>query len=215
LSETPERLLRAAADALREDGVVAVSARTVAARAGVNQALVFYHFGTVSELLRQAVVASVDEAVADYGDRFAAVSSLAELLALGRTLHERETERGNVAQMAQVLAGAQHDAALAEAGRYAMARWSDEVETVVRRVTATGPLSGTVEPGGLARAVVASFVGLELYEGVDPAGAAAALAVLDVLSGLLAALDELGPVASRAVRASVRRRAGGPRIGPT
>jgi AcrR family transcriptional regulator len=206
VNDTKERLLRAAADALREDGVVAVSARTVAARAGVNQALVFYHFGTVGDLLRQAVVASVDEAVEDYRDQLAAVTSMADLLALGRALHARESERGNVAQMAQVLAGAQHDPALAAAGRHAMLRWSDEVEVVIRRVLASGPLADVVEPAGLARAIVAAFTGLELYDGVDAEGSASALAALEALGGLLEAVDELGPVATRAVRATVRRR---------
>ena len=77
---TRDKLLDAAATALAEDGVAGVSARTVAARAGVNQALVFYHFGSVSGLLDAAVHQSVDLAVAAYRDRLSDVSTLAELL---------------------------------------------------------------------------------------------------------------------------------------
>lgn len=58
---------------------------------------------------------------------------------------------------------------------------------------------------GLARAVAASFVGIQLYEGVDPAGAASALASLEQLTALLTALESLGPVAQRAIRHHLRR----------
>src|SRR5215217_1641902 len=103
---TRDRLLEAAARGLAEDGVAAVSARTLAARADLNQALVFYHFGTVSGLLDAAVRRSVDLAVVSYRDRFAEVTSLGELLVLGRDLHQAERRAGNVQQMAQVMAGA-------------------------------------------------------------------------------------------------------------
>ena len=48
--------------------------------------------------------------------------------------HRTEQEQGNVAQMAQVMAGARRSPTLAAAGRYAMDRWSAEVETAARRV---------------------------------------------------------------------------------
>src|SRR4029079_8176489 len=130
---TRDKLLEAAAAALAEDGMAGVSARTVAARAEVNQALVFYHFGSVSGLLEAAVRRSVDLAVASYRDRFADVSSLPELLAVGRGLHEAAKRAGSVQQMAQVMAGASQDEALSAAGRYAMERWSAEIEVVLSR----------------------------------------------------------------------------------
>jgi AcrR family transcriptional regulator len=202
---TREKLLDAAASALAEDGVAGVSARTVAARAEVNQALVFYHFGSVAGLLDAAVRRSVDLAVASYRDRFSDVTTLAELLSLGRDLHEAEQRAGNVLQMAQVMAGALRDETLAGAGRYAMDRWSSEVEIVLSRVLPATPLAGLVEPSALARAVAAAFIGLELYDGVDPDGAASALASLDAIGALVSAFDTLPPLAVRAVRNRARR----------
>jgi AcrR family transcriptional regulator len=202
---TRNRLLQAAATALAEDGVAAVSARTLAARADVNQALVFYHFGSVSGLLDAAVRRSVDLAVASYRDRFSDVTSVGELLSVGRDLHEAEKRAGNVQQMAQVMAGAMRDEALAGAGRYAMDRWSAEIEVVLARVLRTTPLAGLVDPRGLARAVAAGFIGLELYDEVDPDATAAALDALDAIGALVSALDALPPVAVRAVRGRARR----------
>ena len=202
---TRDRLLEAAAEALTADGVGGVSARTVAARAGVNQALVFYHFGSVSGLLDAAVRRSVDLAVESYRDRFADVDSLDRLLEIARDLHVREKRSGNVGQMAQVMAGALRDETLAEAGRYAMGRWSDEIERVLVRVLPATPVAGLVDPGGLARAIAAGFIGLELYDGVDPQGAETALASLETIGALVSAVGTLSPVASRAFRRRVRK----------
>jgi AcrR family transcriptional regulator len=202
---TREKLLDAAAAALAEDGVAGVSARTVAARAEVNQALVFYHFGSVSGLLDAAVRRSVDLAVASYRDRLRDAMSLAELLLIGRNLHESEKRAGNVAQMAQVMAGALRDESLAGAGRYAMERWSAEVADVLQRVLRPTPLHGLVDPQGLARAVAAGFIGLELYDVVDPEAATDALSALDALGALVSAFDAVPPVAVRAVRSRARK----------
>lgn len=206
MTDTRAKLIAATIDTLRSDGFAAVSARTVATRAGVNQALVFYHFGAVAQLVDAACRHAVDDGVAFYAQRFAAVGSLGELLDVGRDLHERERERGNVAVMAQLMSGAQRDDLLAATARYAMQRWNTEIEAVVRRVLEGNPMSELVDPSGLARAVSASFIGLELYEGVDPDGAHAALDALEQLGVLVAVVDDLGPVARRALRARLRRR---------
>jgi len=202
---TRDKLLRATQGVLVEDGIAHLSARSVAARAGVNQALVFYHFGTVSELVEAASGALADESLGHYREQFAAVDSLGGLLALGREVHDRERTTGNVAVMAQLMAGAQRDEVLARAARYAMDLWRQEVESVVHRVLGSSPLSDVIDTPGLARAISAAFIGLELYEGVDTDGAASALDALERLGVLVEAVDDLGPVARRAVRARLRR----------
>jgi AcrR family transcriptional regulator len=205
MSDTRAKLLTATAEALRVDGIAGLSARTIAARAGVNQALIFYHFKTVSALVDAAVRASVDESVEFYREQFAAVTSLVELLHVGRQLHERERAAGNVAMMAQLMAGAQQDETLAESAKYAMARWNAEIELTVRRLLKGSPLAEIADPAGLARAISAAFIGLELYEGADPAGAAAALDALEQLGVLIEVVDDLGAVARRAMRTRLRR----------
>jgi len=46
--DTRTRLMHAALLTVRENGLAAASARTIAARAQANQALIFYHFHTVT-----------------------------------------------------------------------------------------------------------------------------------------------------------------------
>jgi AcrR family transcriptional regulator len=204
VNPTKDKLLAAAAESLREDGIAGLSARNIANRADINQALIFYHFGTVAALIEAACRQAVDDSAAFYREQFEAVSSLNELLALGRRLHERERATGGVAMMAQLMSGAQTDPSLMSAAKYAMARWNQDIEAVVRRVLRENPLSELTDPAGLARAISAGFIGLELYEGVDPAGAEQALAALEALGGLLEIADTLGPVLRRAVRAKIK-----------
>ncbi|MCK9903308.1 TetR family transcriptional regulator [Parafrankia colletiae] len=201
---TRQRLIEGALQTIRTHGIAGVSARTVAATAGVNQALVFYYFDTVDGLLSAACESATAERIAYYRDRFAAVGSAKELLRLGQELHETESQRGHVAVLAQLLAGAQVDSRLAQPVRTALQLWTAEVELVLRRLFADSPLADVTDLAGLARAVSAAFVGLELYDGVDPDGAHAATNALDSLAVLLDLLDSLGPLARRALRARTR-----------
>ncbi|MEV7288654.1 TetR/AcrR family transcriptional regulator [Streptomyces sp. NPDC093252] len=206
--ETKTKLLEGALRTLTEQGIAKTSARSVAAAAGVNQALVFYHFGSVDELLAAACRYGAEGSVARYRERFAAVGSLGELLALGREIHEHERAAGHVTRLGQLLAGAQTHAVLGPATAAGLELWIVEIEAVLARVLGATPFGEFVDPAGLARAVAASFVGIELYEGVDGEGAGAALAALEQLGVLVGALEELGPVAQRAVRHRLRRASG-------
>jgi AcrR family transcriptional regulator len=204
VSDTRARLLRAAADTVRDHGVPAASARGIAARAGINQALVFHHFRTVGELVEAACRLAADEAADGYRDRFASVTSLAELLEVGRALHQQELANGNVAMMGELMSGARHDPMLRRAAGYAMTRWVGEIEPAVRRVLLGSPVADLVDSAGIARAISASFIGLQLYDGVDPDGAGHAVTSLERLAVLLEVLDDLGPIARRALRAKLK-----------
>ncbi len=207
MADTKQKLIDGALTAIRTHGIAGTSARTIAAAAGVNQALVFYHFGSVDDLIATACRVATEERVASYRPRLAAVGSLRELLDLGRLLHVEERAAGNVRVLAQTLAGAQMDEKLVEPTAAALALWTDEIETVLRRVLVDSPLTELADPAGLARAVSAAFVGLELYEGVDPAGAESALDALEQLSVLVEVVDSLGPIARRALRSRARKTA--------
>jgi AcrR family transcriptional regulator len=203
--ETKNKLLEGALKTLTEQGIAKTSARTIAAAAGVNQGLVFYHFGSVDELLAAACRYGAERTVSRYRARFDEVGSLSELLAVGREVHEQERAEGHVALLGQLLAGAQTHESLGPATAAGLDLWIVEIEKVLSRVLAGTPFGEFADPPGLARAVAASFVGIELYEGVDRAGATAALDALEQLGFLAGALEDLGPVAQRAVRMRLRR----------
>ncbi|GAB3968267.1 hypothetical protein GCM10027615_19710 [Plantactinospora veratri] len=139
MSDTKQRLLHGTLAAIGTHGIAGISARTIASAAGVNQALVFYHFGSVDELLAAACTANTADRVATYSARFAEVRTLRELLDVGRALHEQEKELGHVSVLAQLLAGAQTDRRLAESVAAALKLWVDEIESVLRRLLVNSP----------------------------------------------------------------------------
>lgn len=198
MSDTRPRLVDAAARVVRERGLAAASARAIATDAGVNQALIFYHFHTVNELIESASDHAVELSIAQYADQLAEVTTLTELLTLGQSLHERSL--GNVALMAQLLAGAQNNEVLARAARHALDAWAAQIEGALRRILRGSPIIDVADVAGLARAVSAAFLGLELYEAADADGAAQAFGALRSLGALVDLLDALGPVLRRALR---------------
>ena len=111
-----------------------------------------------------------------------------------------------MAVLAQMLAGAQSDQRLAEPTASALRLWTAEIETVLRRLLRDSPLAPVTDPAGLARAISAAFVGLELFEGVDSAGARDAFDALERLAALVEVVDDLGPLARAALRAKLRPR---------
>jgi AcrR family transcriptional regulator len=205
--DTKAKLVDATLRVLGAEGLTGASARVIAAAAGVNQALVFYHFGSVDQLLAVACRQATEARIALYRARFEAATSLGDLLAVGRELHETERAEGNVTVLAQLLAGAQTDPRLAGPVAESLGLWIAEIERVLHRVLAGLPLGDLFDVPGLARLVASAFVGLELYEGVDEAGAATAIDALTQLSALTQVLDDLGPVARRALKAKLRKAA--------
>lgn len=205
MTDTKQRLIDGTLTVLREQGITGISARSVAAAAGANQALVFYHFGSVDELLAAACRDATAARVAAYAERFDAVTSLRELLAVGRELHAEELRQGNVSVLAQLLAAGQRSERIAETTAAALRMWVVEIEKVLHRLLVGSPVAEIADVPGLARAVSAAFIGLELYEGVDEAGAARALEAVDQLAVLIEVMDELGPIARRALRSRLKR----------
>jgi AcrR family transcriptional regulator len=206
--DTRGGLLQAALQTIGDRGFAGASARHIAAAAGQNQALVFYHFGTVNDLIAEACRSSTEQRVALYREEFDKASTFAELLGVGRRVHVIEHAEGNVAVLAQLLAGARGNEVVGAAVADAINLWVVEVEKTLRRVLADSPLLPLIDLGGLARAISAGFVGIELLDGIDPAGATRALASLEQLAvlteTLLTELDNLGPVTSRIVKRKLK-----------
>lgn len=78
VASTRQRILDAATELLGEGGVRGITTRAVSERAGVNNALVHYHFGTKGALLVEAVMAGMAEWTAEPQRRLAGASSVAE-----------------------------------------------------------------------------------------------------------------------------------------
>jgi AcrR family transcriptional regulator len=204
VAETPGRLRRAALETVSAHGLAAASARAIAARAGVNQALIFYHFRTVNELIAAASDDAVEATLQSYQQRFDQACSVGDLLGISDQLRQQEHANGNVAFMAQLVAGAQRDPVLGAAARRAVDAWTRPVREVLQRILGDSPLAEVFDYESLAGLIVVSFIGLELCEAVDPSGPASRLSALEDIGLLLDRINSLGPVASTAIRHAVR-----------
>ena len=77
---TRRQLVEAAIETLKAEGFAGASARAIAERAGLNQGLVFYHFGSVADLLLAALDSVSTQRMAQYGGAVDGVGSPSELV---------------------------------------------------------------------------------------------------------------------------------------
>lgn len=171
-ASTRDRILEAALAALRDEGIAGISARGIARHGGFNQALIFYHFGSVDALLVAVARSESERRSTLYAEALREVDSLVGLVAVARRLHDEEFQAGTVAALTQMLAGAVGGAALAQGVRDAFEPWTALVGETIDRLLDGTPYAGVLPAADLTTAVTALFLGIELLVGVDPDAAA-------------------------------------------
>lgn len=166
-ADTRSALVDAALDVLRTDGFAAATARKIAGRAGVNQGLVFYHFGSVVDLL----LAALDEVSARRRERYEAartsVSKASELVELAAQIFSEDLDSGDAAVLVEMIAGASSTPGLGAAVKSRMEPWNEFAALALQSVLGESPLRQAVEPAEVAHAVVALYLGLELLSHLD------------------------------------------------
>jgi AcrR family transcriptional regulator len=208
MADTRAALIEAAIAVLRESGFASASARRIAQRAGCNQALVFYHFGSVNDLLVAALEEVSARRLAAYRELLDRTGTLAELIAAARTVFEADLDAGHVTVLTEMISGAQSVPGLGERVAACLAPWRDFAATAVRGVLAASPVAQLLPAEEAAHAVVAGILGLEMLASLD-GDRAAALALFDRARVVGEALDRLRPLAALLSPGPLDR--GGPR----
>jgi AcrR family transcriptional regulator len=168
--DTRARIVDAALEALRQGGIAGISARGIARIGGFNQALIFYHFGSVEGLLIEVARSESERRSALYAEALADVTSLPELVAVARRLHDEEFKTGSVAALTQMLAGAGGSAEMAQGVWEALEPWTRLVRETIERLLVGTPFDGVLPAQDLTEAVAALFLGIELFTGLNPEG---------------------------------------------
>lgn len=104
-NETRQRIVDAALATLKQEGITGTSARAIARTGGFNQALIFYHYGGVHEVLLAGIDQLSGQRLQRYGDRLAEVRTLPELVEVAAELHREDVEEGHLTVLAQMVAG--------------------------------------------------------------------------------------------------------------
>ncbi len=165
--ETREALVQGAIDALKEQGFAGASAREIARRAGCNQGLVFYHFGSVTNLL----LAALDEVSATRQAHYQAAvdraQGLSELVDAAEGMFEEDLDANHISVLAEMIAGASATPGLAPEVAARIAPWRQFAADALGDVLSDTPLSAIVEPDVAAHAIVALYLGLEMLAHLD------------------------------------------------
>jgi len=183
-------LTAAAIDALREVGFSGASAREIAGRAGCSQALVFYHFGSVNELLLAALDEVSARRMEAYRGLLDSASSVTHLAESARSVFEADLDAGYVRVLAEMITGAHSVPGLGEQVADRLRPWRDLAEDAVRRAIGRTAAARLLPPAEGGHALVAGFLGLEMLASLD-GDREAALAVFDRVRSVARLLDIL------------------------
>jgi AcrR family transcriptional regulator len=191
-AETKARIVQAALQTLKEVGFSGASARAIAKRGGFNPALIFYHFGSVNDVLLAALDATSEQRMARYREAVEAAHDLPSLLGVAADVYREDLESGHITVLAEMIAGA---STVPELGPEIVQRiepWIRFTEDAASRVLSNTPFAGIAPPRDLAFGIVALYLGMELLTHLekDRERAESLLTVAQNVTGLLGPLLE-------------------------
>lgn len=166
-ASTKERIVEAAFQTLKVEGFAGTSARAIARRGGFNQALIFYHFGTLNDLLLAALDKTSAERMSRYRDSIGKATNVDEKIQTATRLYREDLESGHITVISELVAGS---LARPDLGPEVVARmqpWIEFAEGVISDLLAGSSFEGTVNPRTLAFAVVALYLGVDLLSHLD------------------------------------------------
>lgn len=166
-TETKERLLAAAGEVVREKGYAGASARTIAARADANSALVFYHFGGVDQLLLAALDRSSAQRMATYEEWADEASSLEELVAVATRIYRNDLEHGYITEFSELAAAAVTKPELRTGIRDRSEPWIAFIEAQWERVVGGSALGRMLPAKEVAYGAITFYLGVNLFSVLD------------------------------------------------
>jgi AcrR family transcriptional regulator len=166
-AETRERLIAAAAEVVRTEGYGGASARTIAKAAGVNSALVFYHFGGVDPLLLAALDRSSEHRMTAYREAVAGARTLEELVEVANEIYRADLEGGHITLLSELVGASIARPELRKEIVERTEPWIDFVERTLERVIGGSPLAKLLPPRELAYAAITFYLGVNLFTHLD------------------------------------------------
>lgn len=160
--ETRTRIVEAAVETLKARGYTGTSARAIARAGGFNQALIFYYFGSVTDLLLAALDLTASQRMERYREEVEGVTSLPELMEVAARIYREDLEAGHITVLAELVAGASSAPELARELTARLEPWVAFTEETIQRVVGTSPLGALVPIKDAAYAIVALYLGIEL-----------------------------------------------------
>jgi AcrR family transcriptional regulator len=207
--DTKAKILDAAFRRLATEGYAALSVREIAKDAGVNHALINYHFGTKDQLVIEVLDAANRRLLARQASMYSGPGGFAEKWAQARRFYEDDLASGFVRVQAELYAASLSNPELREKFLPRLLAWKQLVLGGVREAMKVLEAGGVALPPAVTAEVIACWIS-EFWLGMEFADLLGVKAeqvqhraALDAVQALLESLD--ARAAKPAARARTRR----------
>jgi AcrR family transcriptional regulator len=196
LGETKAKILDAAFRRLAREGYAALSVREIAKDAGVNHALINYHFRTKDQLVIEVLDAANRRLLERQKTMYRGPGGFAQKWAEARRFYQSDLASGFVRVQAELWAASLSDPALREKFLPRILAWKQVVSEAVRDALATLQAGGVKLPAPFNATVIACWIsqfwiGMEFADLLGAKDEQAELrAALDAVQRLLETLDK-------------------------
>jgi len=194
-ADTRRLLTEAAIETLKEEGFAGASARAISERAQLNQGLIFYHFGSVVNLLLVALDAVSDARMVKFTAALKNVSSPTELTDVAAQIFRDDLDSGHVTVLAEMIAGASSVPGLGVEVAARLEPWFAFAQEALDSSFGDSPLASLMPSGDVAYVIVALYLGIEMLTHLngDREPALRVFADAQRLVGLLGSLSAFMP----------------------
>jgi AcrR family transcriptional regulator len=192
LSGTKLQIAEAALETLKAKGFAGASARAIAHTGGFNQALVFYHFGSVQNALLAALDLISARRLADYGPAFEQARTASQLGRLARAIYDEDLERGYITALGEMVSGGVSDPSLGAEVAARIEPWIAMIERKLNDLLANSPLRTLASPEDLAFGIVSLYFGVDMLSHMQRDHVRAE-ALLDLATRLATLLETVLP----------------------
>jgi AcrR family transcriptional regulator len=162
LAGTKLQIAEAALRTLKSKGFAGSSARVIAAEGDFNQALIFYHFGSVRDLLLAVLDLISERRMTAYAEAFGAAHTAPELARLARRIYDDDLENGYITVLGEMVGGGVSDPTLGAEVAARIEPWIEMVQRKVEQLLTGSPLKLLVSPRDLAFGLVALYFGVDM-----------------------------------------------------
>ncbi|MDQ6805953.1 MAG: TetR family transcriptional regulator [Actinomycetota bacterium] len=167
LTGTKARIAEAALETLKTKGYAGSSAREIASVGSFNQALIFYHFGSVQNLLLMALDLVSARRMRAYGPAFEQAHTVTELARLAREIYAEDLENGYVTVLGEMVAGGVSNAELGASVVARLQPWIEIVERKLRELVAGSLFESLIPPRDVAFAIIALYLGIDMLSHLE------------------------------------------------
>jgi AcrR family transcriptional regulator len=161
------RVISAALETLERSGFAGTTARAVAATGGFNQALIYYHFPSLDDLLVATLRDFSERRLTRYRLALAGINGLAPLVAAMTRLYDEDVASGQLGAAQEIVAGSSSSERLGQQVVELIEPWYAFAEESVAGLLENTPFEGIVPVKELAYAFVALYFGVETLARLD------------------------------------------------